>query len=87
MSIIAMLGLLIFLVGWIWLIVIGFKQGGALWGILIFLFSWLAGLIFAIMNKTGWMQVGLMILGFVLMMVGGFASGYGSLDTMPATRP
>ena len=63
------------------------KQGGVLWGILIFLFSWLAGLIFAIMNKTGWMQVGLMILGFVLMMVGGFASGYGSLDTMPATRP
>lgn len=87
MIVISFLGLLLFLVGWIWLIVVGFKQGGALWGILIFLFSWLAGLIFAIMNKTGWTQLILMIVGFVLMMVGGMAAGYSSMDTMPATRP
>jgi hypothetical protein len=87
MIIISLLGLLLFLVGWIWLIVIGFKQGGALWGILIFLFSWLAGLIFAFMNKTGWTQVALMVVGFILIVIGGAGAGYSSFDTMPATRP
>lgn len=76
-----MVGLLLFLVGWIWLIVIGFKQGGALWGILIFLFSWLSGLIFAIMKKEGWLQVGLMILGFILIIAGG--GGSFSIGNMP----
>jgi membrane-bound ClpP family serine protease len=86
MIILSFLGLLLFLIGWIWLIIVGFKQGGALWGILIFFFSWLAGLVFAIMNKTGWTQLILMIVGFVLMMVGGMAAGFSSMDTMPATR-
>ncbi|CAN5281456.1 hypothetical protein BH10ACI1_BH10ACI1_31530 [soil metagenome] len=85
MGIISLLGLLIFLVGWIWLIVIGFKQGGALWGILIFLFSWLAGLVFAIMKKEGWMQIGLMIVGFILLIVGG--GGSFSFGTMPDATP
>ena len=86
MIILSFIGLLLFLIGWIWLVVVGFKQGGALWGILIFFFSWLAGLVFAIMNKTGWTQLILMIVGFVLMMVGGMAAGFSSMDTMPATQ-
>jgi hypothetical protein len=87
MIIISLLGLILFLVGWIWLIIVGFKQGGALWGILIFLFSWLAGLVFAIMNKTGWTQLALMIIGFILIFVGGAGAGLSSMDTMPVTHP
>lgn len=69
------IGTLIALVGWIWLVVIGFQKGGALWGILIFFFSWLAGLIFCIMNKTGWVPLALMI-------VGGIISGIGAVPVM-----
>lgn len=86
MGILAIIGVIVFLIGWIWMIVVAFKQGGVLWGILVFLFSWIAGLIFAIMNKTGWTQVGLMILGFVLLFLGGAMSG-GIPDATPVTRP
>ena len=64
------LGGLIALIGWIWLVVLGFQKGGALWGILIIFFSWIAGLIFCIMNKTGWIPL-------VMMLLGGFISGIG----------
>lgn len=77
------IGSLITLIGYIWLIVIGFQKGGALWGILIFFFSWIAGLIFCIMHKTGWIPL-------VLMIVGGIISGIGvvpimmkAMETMP----
>ncbi len=66
------LGGLIAFIGWIWLVVIGFKQGGALWGILIILFSWLAGLVFCIMYKTGWIPL-------VLMLLGGIVAGVGTV--------
>ena len=66
------LGGLIALIGWIWLIVVGFKEGGALWGILIFFFSWIAGLVFCIMNKTGWIPL-------VMMIIGGFIAGAGMI--------
>lgn len=69
------IGGLITLIGYIWLIVIGFQKGGALWGILIFLFSWIAGLIFCIMHKTGWIPL-------VLMIVGGIISGIGMVPIM-----
>lgn len=69
------IGGLIAFIGWIWLIVIGFKEGGPLWGILIIFFSWIAGLIFCIMNKTGWVPLALMI-------VGGIISGVGMVPVM-----
>ncbi len=72
------LGGLIAVIGWIWLIVVAFKTGGALWGILVFLFNWLAGLIFAIVNKTGWTQLGMMVLGWILVIIGAMMSGGGS---------
>lgn len=64
------LGGLLFLIGWIWLIVLGFKQGGALWGILIILFSWIAGIIFCFMKKTGWIPLALMLVGVFFYAVG-----------------
>ncbi len=64
------IGSLIALIGWIWLIIIGFQKGGALWGILIFFFSWIAGLIFCFMNKTGWLPLVMMIIGSILAGIG-----------------
>ena len=75
MGILAIIGLLVFLVGWIWMMVVAFKQGGALWAVLVFFFSWIAGLIFAVMKKDGWTQVGIMILGLALMVIGNMMGG------------
>jgi hypothetical protein len=71
MAILGMIGGLVFLVGWIWLIITAFKSSGALWGILNIFFQPITGLIFCIMNKVGWMQFGMMIAGLVLVILGG----------------
>ena len=71
MAILSILGLVLFLVGWIWLMVVAGKTSGALWAVLIFFFSLLAGLIFCIMKKTGWMQWGLAVVGWLLIVFGG----------------
>ena len=70
MEILGSLGAILFVIGWIWLIIIGFKKGSALWGILIILFSWMAGLVFCILKKEGWMQLAMMIIGAILAGVG-----------------
>ena len=80
MGIVGILGLILFLVGWIWLMVIAAKTEGVLWAILIFFFSLLAGLIFCIMKKVGWMQWGIMVLGWLILMFGG---GMAALSSMP----
>lgn len=76
MAILSILGLVLFLVGWIWLMVVAFRTAGALWAVLIFLFSILTGLIFCIMKKEGWMQWGIMVLGWLLIVFGGGMAGY-----------
>jgi hypothetical protein len=68
-------GSLIALIGWIWLLVVGFQRGGVLWGVLIFFFSWIAGLVFCIIHKTGWAPLAMMI-------VGGLISGLGAIPIM-----
>jgi hypothetical protein len=70
-------GMLIALIGWIWLIVIGFQKGGALWGILNILCQPITGLIFCIMHKTGWLQLALIIIGNII-------AGVGMIPLMPA---
>ena len=71
MAILSLLGAVLMLVGWIWLMVVAYKSAGALWAVLIFFFSLLAGLIFCIMKKEGWMQWGLLLVGWLLVMFGG----------------
>jgi uncharacterized membrane protein YgdD (TMEM256/DUF423 family) len=66
MTILAMLGGLVFLVGWIWLVVVSFKVGGALWGILNIFIQPLGGLIFCIVKKAGWQQFIIMVIGLVI---------------------
>lgn len=79
------LGCLVSFIGWVWLIVLGFKEGGALWGILIILFSWLAGLIFCIMHKTGWIPLVLMLVGGVIAAIGVVPMVMMQLENMPTT--
>lgn len=71
------LGTIVFLVGWIWLIVVGFKTGGALWGILNIFCQPVTGLIFCIMHKTGWVPLVLIVLGNVI-------AGVGMIPLVPA---
>lgn len=80
MGILGILGLVLFLVGWIWLMVVAYNAEGALWAVLIFFFSILAGLIFCIMKKVGWMQWGIMVLGWLLIIFGG---GMAAMTSMP----
>jgi hypothetical protein len=77
------LGGLIAFIGWIWLLVLGFKQGGALWGILIFLFSGLGGLIFCIVYKTGWIPLAMLILGGIVASIGMVPVAMGQLQQPP----
>ncbi len=77
------LGSLIALIGYIWLIVVGFQRGGALWGILIIFFSWIAGLIFCIVKKTGWTPLILMILGGVISGIGAVPLMIKAMENLP----
>ncbi len=64
------LGALLAFIGWVWLVVLGFKVGGPLWGILNFLFSPLAAIVFCVMKKTGWVPLALMLVGIFFYAVG-----------------
>ena len=71
------LGTLLALVGWIWLIVIGFQKGGALWGILNLICQPITGIIFCVMHKTGYLPLALLIIGNII-------AGIGMVPLMPA---
>lgn len=76
MGILAILGLVIMLVGYIWLIVTGFKVGGALWGILNIFFQPITGLIFCIVKKAGWQPFIVMVIGLIIY------AGFGGMAMM-----
>ena len=79
MAILSILGLVLCLVGWIWLMVVAYKSAGALWAVLIFFLSAIAGLIFCIMHKTGWMQWAMLVVGYLLVMFGGGMAAMSSM--------
>lgn len=70
MAILTTVGSVLFLIGWIWLIITAFKVGGVLWGIINIFFQPLTGLIFCIVKKAGWQPFIVMLIGLVLF--GGF---------------
>lgn len=71
MAIVGILGWLLIVVGVIWLTVIAYKTAGALWAVIVFFLNIVGGLIFCVMHKTGWMQWGMILVGWILMFVGG----------------
>ena len=77
------IGSLIAIIGWVWLIIVGFQKGGALWGVLIFFFSWLAGIIFCFMNKTGWLPLAMMIIGGIISGIGAVPVVMKMMQNMP----
>ena len=64
------LGLFLALVGWVWLIVLGFRKAGAIWGIFIIFLNWLAGLFYCVKYRNGWIPFGLLSVGLVLAIIG-----------------
>lgn len=70
MEVVGLIGGLLALIGLFWLIIIGFQEGGVLWGILIIIFSWVGGIVFCAVNKKGWLQLALLIFGLFLAVVG-----------------
>ncbi|NNF00144.1 MAG: hypothetical protein HKN25_14075 [Pyrinomonadaceae bacterium] len=77
------LGLLLMFIGWIWLIVSGFKTGGALWGILNIFFQPITGIIFCFVHKTGWVPLILMIIGIVIYSGGLIPIVMSNMDKIP----
>lgn len=82
MAILSILGFVLFIVGWIWLMVVAYKTAGALWAVLVFFFSLLSGLIFCIMHKTGWMQWAIMVVGWLIIIFGGGMAAMSSMGSM-----
>ena len=72
MDILGLIGSIVMLIGWIWLLVTAFKNGGILWVILIFFFSLIAGLVYCIVKKTGWTQYAMILVGWLVVMYGAF---------------
>lgn len=70
MDILAIIGAVIFSIGWVWLAITAFQKGGWIWGIVVILFNWLGGLIFCIVHKTGWLQYLIFIIGSLLFVAG-----------------
>ena len=64
----------IILTGWVWNIITAFKMGGMLWGIVNIFLQPVVGIISAILKKTSWIPVGVMILGLILFLLGGGAA-------------
>ncbi len=79
MGILGLLGVILFLVGWIWLMIVAAKSDGALWAVLIFFFSIIAGLIYCIMKKNGWTQWAFMVVGWLIIIFGGGMAAMSSI--------
>ncbi len=70
MEILAIIGAVAFSIGVVWLAMTAFQQKFYIWGILIILFHSVAGLVFCIVKKTGWLQYGVLLLGMILLFIG-----------------
>ena len=61
----------VILIGWVWNIVTAFKTGGTLWGVLNIFLQPFVGVISAILGKTSWIPVAVMVAGLALFFLGG----------------
>lgn len=70
MDLLAIIGAVTFSIGWAWLAITAFQKGDYFWGILIILAQSVAGLIYCIVKKTGWLQYSVLFIGMILLFVG-----------------
>ena len=77
------IGFLLTLIGWVLLIVAGFKVGGAVWGILNIFFQPITGIIFCVVHKTGWGGLILLIIGMIIQVGGVVPLMWNTLDKIP----
>lgn len=54
MDIPQLIALLLLIVGLPWLVYLGYRRGGVIWALLILFFSLIAGLVFCVVKKEGW---------------------------------
>lgn len=64
----------VILIGWVWNIITAFKMGGTLWGILNIFLQPLVGIVSAMLKKTSWIPVAVMLLGLLLFLFSGGAA-------------
>jgi len=55
---------LLLIVSQIWLVVVAYKRSGGLWAVLTFFFSLVAGFVFCVTKKTGWVPWGLNVIAW-----------------------
>lgn len=74
-AILSILGFLAFLIGWVWILVLAFKEHIG-WGLAVFFFSPLISVIYGFM-RWGTCKIPLIIhiVGFVLLIYGAFSAG------------
>lgn len=69
MVIVGILGAILCVVGFVWLMILAFREG-AVWGLLNIFFQPLAGLIFCISIGKGWKQFLMLVGGAILFGIG-----------------
>ncbi|HSK73248.1 MAG TPA: hypothetical protein VK892_16230 [Pyrinomonadaceae bacterium] len=88
MGIIGLLGVVLFLAGVIWLIVISIQTGETtgekvLWAVVNFICQPLGGIIFYIVRRQGLIPLILVIIGWLLLMYGNYGMMSGMMNQPP----
>ena len=88
MTIIGLLGVVLFLAGVVWLIVISIQTGETtgekvLWAVVNFICQPLGGIIFYIVRRQGLIPLILVIIGWLLLMYGNYGMMSGMMNQPP----
>lgn len=56
---------LLLIVSQVWLVVLAYKRGGAVWAVMMTFFSLIVGLVFCLTKKEGWLPLFLNFLAWI----------------------
>ena len=56
-------------IGLPWLVYLGYRRGGLVWALLILFFSHIAGFVFCVVKKEGWLPRLLVLVGWAIVIV------------------
>ena len=60
---------LLLLIGLPWLVYLGYRRGGVVWALLILFFSHIAGLVFCVVKREGWVPWLLVLTAWAIVIV------------------